>query len=143
MQQIPTAQSPQLIPQMAKPLAPRGAESWTLSQGLARPGGSRIPNHGTGRMGWARDGQDFEKMKEFGAPQPLGHQPRLPAPPGHGSWGRLGRAHCPGCSSLQGALGDPQENCSQPGIYSSILLRASSFLPASSFPAARSTYQQK
>lgn len=67
---------------------------------------------------------------------------RLPAQPGHHSQGRHSSACCPECfCPLENPKGFHRKII-QSGIYSPTPLWAPGFLPASSFPTARSTYDR-
>lgn len=77
-----------------------------------------------------------------GALQPQGCWLSLPAQPGRWSQGRHSSACCP---ERPCPLGNPKgfhRKIAQSGIYSSTPLWASGFLPVSSFPTTRSTYDR-
>lgn len=74
----------------------------------ASPGSVETKFPATVQAGWAGHAMDriLRRCRNFGRKmscRPWGSQPMLPARPGHGSWGRHGSTHRPGCFCLQGA----------------------------------------
>lgn len=91
------------------------------------------------RVGVCACSQPCEHTHTPGALQPSGCWLRLPAQSGRQSQRRHSSACCPKCSCPPGNPKGFHRKIAQSGIYSPTPLWASGFLPASSFPTARST----